>query len=228
MNALAVLNLNDFMPAKARDSMQAAATRWGVEYVEITERVANVHYFWQKTFIPLKYSQYQRLAVLDADILIRSDCPSLFDIVPPAWIGCVSDVQHGFPKRWREKYQGRREGLRFGLKPYPTEKEHVNGGMIVYEPTSHAYYLDQWRAAGERAGWDTAPFADEGALSCVLQHFDAPVWWLPWKFNALVRDNSPHTPLGKMNAFIYHFYVQRVAKSEGRLAEIMDAVEWKL
>jgi hypothetical protein len=227
-NALVVLNLNDFMPAIARESMTAAAARWGVEYVEVTEPVADVHHFWQKTYLPLTLTRFERVAVFDADILIRSDCPSLFEKVPPEYIGCVSDVQMGYPRNWRHAYMGLEEAKRFGLKPYPTERDHLNGGMVVYEPVNHAYYLNEWRKAGERANWSIEPLADEGALSCVLHHFHAPVWWLPWRFNALVQYNRRHTPMNRMNAFIYHFYLERERKQAGKLGEVMSQVNWRV
>jgi hypothetical protein len=201
MNGILVLNLRDFLPAMARRAMLDAARRWRVEYVEITEPLAAIHHFWQKTLIPRSRHArpFRRILVLDADLLVGDDCPSPFEAVPPTDFGVVGRRQ----PHHRPPYVGPGEARHFGLQPYPDEGRHLTGGFVLYDPNYHALYLDRWRQAGAFCRWRKAGNSDQGALSCVLHQFSAPVTWLPWQYNAV------HATRLQEPAYVYHFNMPR-------------------
>jgi len=211
VNGIIVLNLRDFMPQQARRSICLAAERWEAGYQEITFPLADIHHFWQKTLIPTSHyaAPYDRVLVLDGDILIGSDCHNLFAIVPETHFGVVSRHQPHHPVA----YVGRRESRLFGVPAYPDESKHLNGGLILYHRTLHANVLRRWKEAGEYCQFRNVGRADQGALSCVLHQMRTPVTWLPWQYNAL------HSQRLRRPAYVYHFN-QRGRHS---VAELMAA-----
>lgn len=81
--------------AKTRPSFEAYAKRLGAELLvlEHHEDVPSQH--WVKLGIyELLKKRFHRVAYLDADILIRDDCPSLFDIVPEDSLGIFNEGKY--------------------------------------------------------------------------------------------------------------------------------------
>jgi hypothetical protein len=233
MNAVVTLNLGNFLPGKARRAIQSAATRWHAAYVELTDPLRAdgivVHPFWQKTLIPdaPEVAVYDRLLVLDCDILIRSDCPSLFDLVPNNAIGVVSRVQSHRPRAMRTRISPdelKRRAARFGLLPYTDERQHLNGGLVLYHREQHSDILAQWRMAARHIHWRKFWWNDQAALSCILANSLVPVVWLPWTMNTLDAGRHPTFRAGLMETYIYHFNSPRPRP----LAKCMEEVQWKL
>jgi hypothetical protein len=234
MNALIVLNIGGtYLTEHARESFADAARRWGVEYVELTKPTAyphapvKLHHFWRKTFLwQYEASQYGRVAVLDADMLIRGDCPSLFAEVPPDKIGVISRCQKGFnadPQNNALKDWARITGL-----PCPPPDKHLNGGLVVYDPHLHSGAMSQWQHAGRRVRFGVSGMNrnDQGALSVVLAAIPGLAHWLPWQFNTIFAGTprAPHSPLGKMASYIYHFNGTHKDDNRARLLQC----EWRI
>ena len=225
MNALVTLNLNSFMPSKVRDSFQAAAQRWDVAYVEITTPLAPIHHFWQKAIIPLSQgvAGFDRVLQLDCDMLVGSDCPSPFDLVPATNVGVVSRCQHR-NRVPRMQFESRKPGWarEMGLTPYAHPWQHLNAGFIMYGPQQHAALLAAWQAAGRRCKWsDSCTVPEQFALSCLLQSMNVPVTWLPASFNTL---RARLRPAGPMQTYIYHYNGPRGRNLEAAVGRH----QWKL
>ena len=228
MNALVVLNLNNFMPQKVRDSFEHAAMRWGCWYEEITEPLGPMHIFWQKTAIPLNghVARFDRVLQLDADMLIRFDCPNIFDLVPEENIGVVSEWQPGMHlQRLHSKKD--RWAKELGVTCYEDERHHLNAGLILYSPTRHKELLTEWNAIGKRSDWSTeCPIPEQFALSCLLQSTHAPVTWLRWWYNTIfiLYRRKRWMGAGIMRTYVYHFNgLQKLAWQEQ-----LEQVEWML
>jgi hypothetical protein len=218
MKALAVLNVGgQSIHPKSRESFEAAAARWGVEFVELRGRLAPVHIFWQKAFAPVRLADYERVLQLDADMLIRDDAPDPFALVPAESIGVVSACQ--FPgaagdvgyedgkiiSRHREFCVGQWSKWT-GLPACPDSK-HLNGGFFLYGPQVHAGLFHRLRECGQRNRWNPRRLPEQVCLSLLLHSKAAPATWLPaaWNTVAAGQDIRPEHNTGRMNGFIYHF-----------------------
>jgi hypothetical protein len=229
MNALICLNLNSFMPPRVRESFQHAANRWGVRFVEITEPLANIHHFWQKAIIPLsRYADpFERVLQLDCDMLVRSDCPSPFDLVPPENVAVVSHVQPGRPAHPRFERMKVIWAKHQGLVPYGNPREHLNLGLFLYSPPRHADLLALWAKVGADCNYSRfVSVPEQFALSCLLQMPGAPpVTWLPWQFNTIrAMQRKRRAGPGLMQTYIYHFN-----GPHGRdLPALVSRCEWRV
>ena len=94
MKALAVVNIGNFLSQNARESMQAAAVRWGADYVEISTRRLGASYpSTEKATVPQRLCGYDIVACFDADTVISEAAPSIFDELGGASIAAVKDMQ---------------------------------------------------------------------------------------------------------------------------------------
>lgn len=232
MNALIVVNIGGkcLLP-KSRESMQAAAARWGVDYVELTKPVArplgrSLHPMWTKAILyRTAAAPYPRVLVLDADMLIRSDCPSPFDVVPVGHVGVVCRFQgEPLPDAWIDRTLERWARKLGGLQVPPWQRS-LNGGFVLYEPGTHTAILQRWEAAGKAVQFKIWNLFDQASLSVVLHNSDVPQTWLPREWNtvhAVRAHTQDRAPAGVMRTWVYHFVSRR------RRAARIAACEWHL
>lgn len=230
MNALVVLNFNAYVHPKSAASFKAAADRWNCQYVEVTEPFVfagkAVHPWWQKALLPFEPAvggAFERLAVLDGDMLVREDCPSLFDQVAQGTIGAVSRDQPAHRRTRPVDPHVRLWARRLGASA-PRHIPCLNGGLLVYEPILHGPYLKAWRDTGRKTRWSIRGGGDQGAISVLLHTMGAPMTWLHWRFNTVKAGGQrPQAPLGRMLTYIYHFNGPsrrfRIARCRWRLGD---------
>jgi len=216
--AMAVLNVGGkCIHPNSRESFLAACERWGCDFVEFTEPLHGVHHFWQKTFAPLKLTEYDRVIQLDADMLIRWDAPSPFDLVPEDSIGVVSSRQFDPPEFDRgesaasiiSKHRDRcirAWAARMGMAPCHDTK-HLNGGFFLYSPRHHEQLFRHLRGVGESAGWTKWKLPEQASMSVLLDNTDTKATWLghEWNVVAAAQGHRPEHNTGRMNGYIYHF-----------------------
>ena len=81
--------------AKTRPSFEAYAQRIGAELLVIGPQPDIPSQHWAKLSIyELLKKRFNRVAYIDADALIRDDCPSLFDVVPEDSLGIFNEGKY--------------------------------------------------------------------------------------------------------------------------------------
>ena len=154
---------------------------------------------WQKLLVHTapETAGYQRLAWIDADVVIRPDSPNIFEFVPNDKVGAVDDfatptkaghslVMDELYRRWD------REGIRYASNRTPREyyanygidcdfASVVQTGVMVYEPARHgALFEDVYRRYEE--GAESSLNHEMRPLSYELLKAGV-VHWLDPKFN---------------------------------------------
>lgn len=198
-------------PKNVRDSYIAAAKRWGAEVHFIRSPLQPVHPFWQKMFVcghVEKLFGPSHVLQLDNDMVIRSDCPSPFDLVPVDKFGIVAERQcaqnridnGGWQKRAHEVW-----AKRCRVDPAPTWM-HPNGGLYLYGTERFAsmferitQYIVLTYGAHDHA-------TDESLIINQLwqDHSDA-IAFLPGDYNVSMLQASEWAGNPVMQSFVYHF-----------------------
>ncbi len=95
-----VIAILDLPPRRAlptvRESVEAAAERWNVELHWIRRPLQPCHPFWQKMFVcgdVAKRFGPSHVLQIDNDMVIRSDCPSPFELAEPGQFAMVAERQ---------------------------------------------------------------------------------------------------------------------------------------
>ena len=194
MNTIIVTNTGNFWSPNARYSVMDAASRWNATVTEITEVACIFRDKFKRHDI-----NADRVLHLDADIVIRQDCPDPFEIVSPTMFGAVSNYQDderlaerlemdGHAWSWLCQHLGRKD---FSVS------EAINGGFLMWTPEIHAPIIkqldtllpDKMPCLAEQAAWSWA-FRD-----CL--HL------LPHSFNRVGR--SVWTSTHCMTSYVYHW-----------------------
>ena len=88
--ALLTANYNDILCQNVRESFQHAADRWGAEYVEATREnhPVKLHPATAK-LEAFDICDADAVFIIDADAIIRSDCPNPFEVLPKGHFSVV-------------------------------------------------------------------------------------------------------------------------------------------
>ncbi len=205
---LLTMNLGNFMASKCRDSYRAAADRWGAEYLEVTTPPATgQHHYWQKLLLHRHVPDDCQVFQIDADMLIRFDCPSPFDLVDRSKIGMVGsnplDPDHGTSNALSCNYWSKE----LSLPRLDPMTQHFNSGVQIYSTPQHRKIFEEAHSYGKKIQWREKLWAEETILSLLLHRDHVPMVRLPKLFNQWY---CPHkweemTMRHSMSQFIYHF-----------------------
>ena len=81
---------------------------------------------WNKFYIHELLNEYKRIIYLDIDILIREDCPNLFDIVPVDKLGMFNEG------RYTTRYEYLEQASEYYKEPLkPWNGKFYNSGVMV-------------------------------------------------------------------------------------------------
>ncbi len=145
---------------------------------------------------------------LDNDMLIRSDCPSPFDLAEPDQFAMVAERQCAQNRIDNGDWQKSAHEIwarRCRLKPAPTWM-HPNGGLYLYGTESFGklferivQYLIVTLGANDQA-------TDESLIINQLWHDDPDaITFLPGDFNVSMLQSPEWATNPVMQSFIYHF-----------------------
>ena len=219
VNAIAIINTNRYWCGNARMSVCDAADRWDCKVVEFTDiPVANV--FREKFRIHRRLADFDRVLYLDADMMIRDDCPNLFEIVPPNMFGAVCNYQTDECLDERLEMDGKAWGRLcewLGRKDF-SAAGMVNGGFLLWTPAIHNLIIDQLDALlperlpllCEQAAWSWA-FRD-----CLFM--------LPPAFNRVGRTVWESKSMGD---YVYHWANWFEYRGAENKRDRMTRMEWQ-
>ncbi len=116
---------------------------------------------------------FDRVVVMDADILVRPHAPDLFAIVPPDRVGAYPEARH-FPRA--EIAAG--AAAMHGVPPFPAE-DYFNAGMLVLSRA----HLDVIRAVG--SGHVGGIIPEQDTVNAALHRLGLPLHRLEPEFNLI-------------------------------------------
>lgn len=223
MNALVTININNHVCSNVRESFQHSAKKWGVDYVEVTEVVTDLHHKYPPQFLKLsafEFTEAERVFVIDADAIIRWDTPSPFSTFDEEFfVGCLNKQSHmgGYIESGRileRKEFDKIYGAGFPRMDFNFET-FLNSGVWLASRRLHAetlaYALEVGLTTGTLGWWDQA--ALNYALAALKTHIH-------------VADNTwnfclPRGPWSGMSKYVYHF-----AGIPDRL-DILPQINWR-
>jgi len=191
--------------------MQAYAERIGADFKVIdTLSVFPVHQAWQVRGVCGKRASWEKLRMgefletydraifIDADAVIREDCPSLFDIVPEdSFAGYnevpwhPTDIMVDRIKRIADFY-----GL---VPPLHDGTQYLNSGVLV----ASKIHRDVFKVP--KLEYKT-PLHEQDYINLQLLYKKIKVFRLPWQYHCLVTDGwGPKEAAPKEQAFIRHY-----------------------
>lgn len=184
------MNTNDALCTNSRASHEDAARRWGASYVEMRDpwgSLSHLGIFGTKLELDrLPLAAPCRVVWLDADTVVRADCPSLFDLVAPGCFGGVCNFQgdtHGgdpFPDHadWYAQVASQ-----MGSPSRYDPARYINGGVLVFDLPGHACVWQHIRITLPDLAVD--PMYEQTALNVAIADLGIPLIILPREFNRI-------------------------------------------
>jgi ADP-heptose:LPS heptosyltransferase len=108
-------------------SIQNYANKIGADFLNIKQGQGGfITQKWNKFYIHELLNEYKRIIYLDIDILIREDCPNLFDIVPVDKLGMFNEG------RYTTRYEYLEQASEYYKEPLkPWNGKFYNSGVMV-------------------------------------------------------------------------------------------------
>lgn len=200
------------MCPNARESFVAAAKRWRCAYSEAQEISPNIYaHFHKITFMKKHLMSYEQVLYLDADMLIRADAPSPFELFAGNNVYTVRDAQEGWEPARLQAFRAeitdpwltdasRLLGLSCDLTG--CEDWFFNSGMFLLRPMALKDQIDQFIAAMPvpypRPKWEQGKL-EQAMWNCVLKAANR-IELINREWNSVEPDTS-----GVMQTYIYHF-----------------------
>jgi hypothetical protein len=185
---------------------RAYAMRIGAELI-VLDRKIYPHPHYDKWQLAELFDNFERVLFLDADTIVRRDCPDLFICVEPDRVGGENELL-----TWPDHADGLREFVRrMGLPPLPGIPYYLNSGVLV----ASRCHRDLFRPP-ERVLADLA-WPEQHHLNARLIGEHVPVCLLPQSFNDRHRGPGYHR-----TSFVLHYSLmgigERIAAARADLA----------
>jgi lipopolysaccharide biosynthesis glycosyltransferase len=233
-NIIVVIDINNKISENVINSHLHAAERWSCNYVieHIQDkRFESCHPSWNKISLMLNnvfYKQYDRVLILDSDILIHIDSPNPFDINLSFDVGVVKDSHFQFindPIKladYTKKYLTPHYNY---LTSYDSSisfsyiRNYFNSGVILYNPKIQEHIQDWYHSNLIRDSIpDGSAHREQAILNYILQK-EVDITFLDNTWNMVDPDTE-----NPMKGYFYHF----TGKKWDYLKEKVKIYNWKI
>jgi hypothetical protein len=171
--------------------MQHYARKINAEFVPIHKSIY-AHYHFDKLQIYTLLNKYSRIIYLDTDILIKLNCPNLFEIVPENAIG-MYDESAPATQEERKVHQKvlQKASKKYNL-PLPKRTEFYNAGVIVISAQHNKYFQPPEKVVFMEYG-------DQPLINLRLMNTETNIFDIGYKFNRMpyLNDYKHVLPTGE-------------------------------
>lgn len=155
-------------------SIRAYAERIGAEFMCIdVQKVSQTTPHWEKFQIFDLLNDYERILYVDTDIIIRDDCPSLFDEVPPLKLGAFNEA----PFTIRSKEMMIDIARQYGTTIPSWDGKYYNTGVLVIS-RKHKYLF-------KKPAQEHFSFYEQSYLNMQIAKQSVDMFDLHYKFNRM-------------------------------------------
>ena len=172
-------------------SLKTYTEKIGADFIVINESNCSSPH-WEKFQLYDLLEKYERILFLDTDILIRSDTPNLFEIIPPQKLGMFNEAP------WTDgRYQSMVDACRdYGFLVPDWNAKYWNTGVMIVS-RCHRYLF-------KRPDKEIFNFYEQGYLNAVIGHGCIPVQDLPYQFNRMCCMDK-FTGEDRFASFVIHY-----------------------
>lgn len=153
-------------------TIEKYAERIGADFMVLDESNSTSPH-WEKFQIFHLLNQYERILYLDTDLIVRDDCPNLFEVVPVNFLGLFNEALFT---------DGRSISMYEVCRDYETTLPDWNGayyntGVMVIS-RSHKYLF-------KKPDKEVFNFYEQGYLNLKISQMEINVFDLPYNYNRM-------------------------------------------
>lgn len=168
------------------------ADKIGADFLNITEHNGNfITQKWNKFYIHELLNEYKRIIYFDIDIIIREDCPNLFDVVPQNKLGMFNEG------RYVPRFEFLEQASEYYGEPLKTwnGKFYNSGVMVISRVHKNIFKFPK--------GIDFVE-TDQPYLNLRILNDNVDMFDLHYKFNRMdILDK--HCGISRLDSYIVHY-----------------------
>jgi len=173
--------------------LKAYAKRIGADFRSITsQKVSQTTPHWEKFQISKLLDKYDRILYLDTDLIVKQDCPNLFDVVPEDKLGMFEEGQ--FTNRSRELLID--VCRNYGITLPGWNGKYYNSGVMVISQAHRNIFIKPEK--------EVCNFYEQSYLNMVISRDQVEIFGLEFKFNRMTCMDS-FIGEHRLNAHIIHY-----------------------
>jgi hypothetical protein len=167
------------LAALTHPSLGRYAARLGAHFVVIDRRAwpEHVPLAYEKLQVARLLGEYDRVLLIDSDVLVRPDAPSLFDVVAPTHFGVLNE-QPWFPTDVRARIGRACSELGVALPDFDWDHRYFQTGVMVLSRI-HAPLFAPPKTYFRDHPWE------QSWLNILIAARSVPVHELPWRYNRI-------------------------------------------
>lgn len=175
-------------------TLKAYADRIGADFIVIDKRMFpdTVPIGYEKLQFQNYLDTYDRMIQMDTDLIVRSDTPSLFNVVPYGEFAAFNEGEW-IPLRLREFQEGIKA---FGLSAPNFDKQYYNTGVMVFDRT-HRHLFDQPHEF-------ISHYYEQTWLNIQLARYGFKIKGLGCQFNRMTHMDM-HLKDHRLEAYVVHY-----------------------
>ena len=171
--------------------IQKYADKIEAKFIKITkQQISQTTHHWEKFQIYNLLNKYHRIIYIDTDIIIRDDCPNLFDIVPENKFGAFNEGA----------FSDRSEAIKIIQQQYNTELnwngEYYNTGVMIISRIHKFLFA--------KPPFEASNFFEQTYINLILQKTKTEIHQLPYKYNRMTILDAP-TGESRLASYIIHY-----------------------
>ena len=174
-------------------SLKKYANRVGGEFLCINkERISETTPHWEKFQIYNLLEKYDRILYLDTDIIVRDDCPNLFDFVPEDMLGMFNEAQ--FTVRSKEMMIDICK--EYGVQLPGWDGRYFNSGVMVISKMHRELFRKPEK--------EIFNFYEQSYINMIIAGYRPEMFELPYMFNRMTCVDS-FTGENRLSSYIVHY-----------------------
>jgi lipopolysaccharide biosynthesis glycosyltransferase len=177
-------------------TIRAYAGHIGAKFILMTQPTAAGNVYYEKFFMHNMLGEYDRAIILDADVIVRNDCPSLLEVVPDDCVGMYDEhVLASDEEKVAHRNVMAEAFAAHGSRPFKV-RSFYNGGVIV----ASRMHREVFRKPAELA----IKYWDQPAINMGIAREGAKTHDIGYMFNRMPYVDG-RVPGSRLDCHIIHY-----------------------
>jgi hypothetical protein len=217
--AIVTITCGDFyrqMAAITHPTIKAYADRLGADFIVWDDYDGHTIPHYKKLELGGLLRRYERVLYIDTDILVRSDAPDIFAIVPDDSLGALEEGQYyADRKEWTLHYMNS-----IGYEPQDWDGRYFNAGVLVLSQAHRDLFV--------RPPVEIDNFREQTHLNVLFTMNRTKIFDLPYRLNRIYCMDGFYGEQ-RFDSYFLHYAGINLLLSESEQLELMrtDLATWQ-
>lgn len=160
--------------ALTNPSIKKYAAKIGAKFMCVRDqRISQSTPHWEKFRIYYLLEKYERILYVDSDLIIREDCPNLFEVVPIGFLGVFNEA----PFDKRDGYLITEMCRAYNISLDVWDGRYFNSGVMVISQNHKNLF--------KKPDLEVSNFFEQSYLNTIFAYTKTPIFELNYRFNRL-------------------------------------------